>query len=131
MNIFLSLKDVVTSAIKDPKGTIKNLYSISLYRNAVYLMLSWMAGPIWGFIFWVLAARYFTASDLGLANGLTSAIGIITLLATLELHVGLIRFLPGENDRRGMINSCLSVSGVLCLVVAVVFIMGLGFWMPK
>ena len=110
---------------------IKNLYGVSLYRNAVYLMLSGALVPILGFVFWIVVARYFSSSDLGLANGLTSAIGILAMISSFGLHLGLIRFLSGEKDKRGMINSCLTISGVVCAILAVIFIRGLDVWMPK
>jgi len=79
--------------VRSPEKGIKSLYGVSFYRNAVYLMLSSGVTAALGFVFWILAARFYSASDVGLASAIISAAGLLALLSTLGLNYGLIRFL--------------------------------------
>ncbi len=86
---------------------------------------------ILGFVFWLVAARFFSPTDVGLATALISAVLLLCLLARLGLDIGVIRFLAGAPNRSDMINTCLTVAGLSSLVVAVAFLLGLDLWSPE
>lgn len=120
-----------TARIISTKEGLKRLYGIPLYRNAVYLMLNSGAVSITGFLFWLLAARLYSTETVGLASAAISAIALITLVATLGLDYGLIRFLPGSGDKaRSMINSSLTLTGAISIALALIFLAGLKLWSP-
>lgn len=103
----------------------------SLYANSVYLMLSSAVRAGLGFGFWIAVARLYRASDVGLAAGLISAASLLALLATLGLDYGLIRFLAGSGDKaRRLLNSVFTLSGLLGLAAAAIFIAGIPIWSP-
>ena len=84
-----------------------------------------------GFIFWLVAARFFQANEVGLATSTVSAISLLALFSRVGLDMSLIRFLPNNKERgTHLINLCSTFSGILALVVSIVFIVGLGFWAP-
>lgn len=109
----------------------KSLYGVSLYRNALYLMLYSVVEAATGFFFWIAVARLYPAGAVGLASAAIAAAGLLALLATLGLDYGLIRFLPAAGDKaRDIINSCFTVGGLAAIALAVIFLAGLGFWSP-
>jgi O-antigen/teichoic acid export membrane protein len=83
-----------------------------------------------GFIFWVLAARVYSAMDIGLATAVISASNLLGAFSALGLTVGIIRFLPDEKDKPAMINSCFTVVGLFSVILSVCFISGLSIWSP-
>jgi O-antigen/teichoic acid export membrane protein len=118
----LNISEKITSLLKDP-----------LHRNAIYLMGDSVITSALGFVFWVVAARFYAEGDVGMASTIISALGLLAIASTLGFSVGLIRFLPesrGEEYSR-IINSCFTLSGILALVLAVIFILGLDVWLPS
>lgn len=93
-------------------------------------MITSGVGALLGFVFWIVVSRHFPASQVGIAAVLISTMGLLSLLSSLGFHVGLVRFLPGENDKSGMINSIFTITAILCLIAAVIFIAGLPVWSP-
>ncbi len=108
----------------------KSLYRVSLYQNAGYLMLNSAVGAILGFVFWMVAARFYPSSAVGIASALIASMGLLNSLSFLGLNIGLIRFLPEAKDKRGMINSCFTIVGICSMVLALIFIVGTPLWSP-
>ena len=118
---------VVTSREK-----ARRALSISLYRNAVYLMIGAAVMSILGFAFWILAARLYTVETVGLSSAALSAINLIALLSSLGLDLAVIRFLPeAKRNANIMINSCLTITGLASVVFALIFLAGLNIWSPN
>lgn len=101
-----------------------------LYRNALFIMLSSLIGAGLGFFFILMVTRVYSDTDVGAALTLISTIGFLGAVALLGFNFGLIRFLPGTEDRPALVNECLSIAGVLALVLAVVFALGTNVWAP-
>ena len=110
---------------------IRKLLRVSLYRNAAYLMLTSGVNSLAGFVFWAVAARLYPVEGVGLASAAISAMGLLALLSTLGMDYSLIRFLPRSGDKASTIlNSCLTLSGLVSLVLAAVFLAGIKLWSP-
>ena len=101
-----------------------------LFKNTYYLMATTVVGSILGFIFWMLVARYYTPHDVGLATALLSAAGLLTMFSMLGFDIGIIRFLPNEEDKQSLINSCLTLTFILSVLLSIIFILGLDIWSP-
>ena len=102
-----------------------------LHRNALYLVVNTGLAGILGLAFWVSAARLQSPEDLGFASALVSACAQLSLLASLGLDLGLVRFLPEYPTRQGnLINSVLTLVGLTSLVVGVIFLIGIPLWSP-
>lgn len=110
---------------------IKSLYAVSLYRNAAYLLMSTVAGAFLGSIFWLLVARLYSPSDIGLASALVSASLLLSHIASLGLGYGLIRFLPGSKDKAQLLNAIFTLVAVTSVIASLIFLAGLPWWSPK
>ncbi len=132
-NLSSYIKNIITDAVKiiTTKNGLKGLYRVSLYRNAVYLMINSAALALSGFFFWIVAARFYPVESVGIASAAIGAAGLLVLFSSLGLDHGIIRFLPGAGDKtRDMINSCLSLLGVISLILTVIFLIGINIWSP-
>jgi len=104
--------------------------AVSLYRNALYLVASSVITTSLGFFFWMIVARFYSTTEVGLGSAIISAMNLIALLSIFGLSSSLIRFLPQAVNPRQMINSFFTLSGIASLVIAVIFIVGTDFWSP-
>jgi len=101
-----------------------------LYRNSYFLMGRSVANSLLGVVFWIVAARLYPADQVGLATALISAIGLLVILSNLGLNISLLRYLPRETYKKGMINTAFTIRGLFASLLALVFVAGLGFWSP-
>lgn len=99
-----------------------------LYRTPLVLILSGFLSAVFGFLFWVVAARYYPAADVGVVAALTSATGLIAILASLGFPTGVLRFLPGTTGRRSALNSIMGISSAASILFAALFIAGTSVW---
>jgi len=110
---------------------VKSLFGVSLYRNAMYLITNYAVLGLTGFFFWIAAARLYPTTFVGLASSAISAVGLLTLISTLGFDFALIRFLPGAGEnKKSMITSASTISGLAAIAAALVFIAGINIWSP-
>ncbi|MFC1902796.1 oligosaccharide flippase family protein [Chloroflexota bacterium] len=93
-------------------------------------MLTAVVMSLLGFFFWLVVARFYTETEVGFSSAIISAINFLTLLSMLGLNSSLTRFLPHAKKPRELVNSCLTLSGLISLVLAGIFIAGSGVWSP-
>ena len=117
--------------IATSRKRLKQLLSVSFYRNALYLMVAHLAVPLTGLVFWVIAARFYSPEDVGVASAVIAAMTLLALLSTLGLEFGVVRFLPESRESGSLLlNSCFTVAGFTALALCAVFLGGIGFWSP-
>ena len=109
---------------------IKRQIRDPLYRNSLFLMASTVVTTSLGFFFWMVVARFYTEAEVGLASAIISAVYLLALFSTLGVDVALIRFLSKAERPVEMINSCFTLSGIVALALAGIFIAGLDLWSP-
>jgi O-antigen/teichoic acid export membrane protein len=89
-------------------GTVlTRLRTDHLVRNSLYLMLSSGVQAALGFTFWLVMARLFSRTDVGLASSLISATTLIGYFALFGLNSTLVRYLPTAEDRDRLISAAL------------------------
>lgn len=101
-----------------------------LRRNSLFLLATHGVIALIGFFFWRIADGRYGTEAVGVATALVSAVLLLHTLGRLGLDIGLIRFLPGETDKAGMINTSFTIVGLFSAVLALVFIVGVGIWAP-
>ncbi|MGE5137881.1 MAG: lipopolysaccharide biosynthesis protein [Rudaea sp.] len=102
-----------------------------LYRNGYALLLSSGTSSILGFVFWVLAARFYPAETVGAGSALVSAMLFLSGLAQLSFISALVRYvaLAGRGVYR-FVGAAYLTSVVLSVVFAGIFILGIDRWSP-
>jgi len=126
-------KETLTDArqIIITRNGVKSLYQVSLYRNAVYLVAYSAVNSLTGVLFWIAAARLYNTESVGLASAVIAAIGFVMIFSCLGLDYGLIRFLPNAGSRgNDIINTCFATTGLTAVILAGIFLAGLGVWSP-
>ncbi len=107
------------------KKFVLHFYNDSLYRNSVYLMLSTAIMAGLGFIFWLVVARFYSKSEIGLTTAIFSATALISSISILGFNNSIIKFLPkSENKSQDLYTAYLSttVVSLICVFVYLVFI---------
>ena len=96
------------------KKTISKFYNYlandSLYKNSIYLMLSTGVMAVFGFFFWMINARLYSAEQVGIGTTLISVMSLISGFSILSLGNGLIRYLPTSERKNKKINTFVSWS---------------------
>jgi O-antigen/teichoic acid export membrane protein len=83
-----------------------------------------------GFIFWLFAARVFPDNAVGLGSAVVSGMNLLAMLSILGFNIGIIAYLPHEQEKTKMINSCLSIIGITSFLFALIFLLGREIWSP-
>ena len=110
---------------------LRHYISAPLYRNSLFLIANTVFTTGLGFFFWMVVARFYTPYEVGVGSAIISAVYFLALLGTLGLDVAIIRFLPKTQKPVELINACLTLTGIVALVIGGIFLAGLGLWSPK
>ncbi len=93
----------------------------SLVSNSLYLMVATGAQAALGFVFWIVVARIFRTTTVGLATTLLATSGLLSTLSLVGFDSVFIRFLPKSTKRDEQINSGFIAVGVAAVVTSLVF----------
>ncbi len=99
-----------------------------LRRNSIYLMATHGVLGLFGFFFWKIADMQYGTPAVAQATTLVSAVLLLHILARLGLDIGLIRFLPEEADKPGMINTAFTIVGLISAVLSLLLVVGVAVW---
>jgi O-antigen/teichoic acid export membrane protein len=98
-----------------------------LLRNAYALMTNTVVTGVLGLAYWLLAARYYAAADLGRASAAYSAMNLLAGVTALSLIGAMARFIPLSGRRTGaLIRGGYLVSAVSGVVGSVIFLLIIG-----
>jgi O-antigen/teichoic acid export membrane protein len=98
--------------LRSPRRVIADVRADSLLRNSVYIMAVTVVTSILGFAFWLVAARRFSASEVGLSAALVSALTLVSLSSNLGINTAFVQMLPRR--RSGAEWSATLTAGLLC-----------------
>ena len=113
-----------------PKENLKEALAAPLYTNAMYLVADMATTALLGFVFWIVVARFYSATDVGFATAVISAATFIATLSYLGFDAALIRFLPGADKPDKLLNTSFILCGVIGLLFGTLFLLGLPLWSP-
>lgn len=83
-------------AWRSPRRLLARLRDDSLLRNSLFIMLTTVVNSLFGYGFWVVAARLFPPSTVGLSAALISTATLISVLATMGVTSTLVQSLPQQ-----------------------------------
>jgi O-antigen/teichoic acid export membrane protein len=99
----------------------------TLIQNAIALMISSGGSAIVGIVFWIVAARLFTPSELGKTTAEIAAMVLLSTFAQLSFGSIFERFLPVAGElTHGFVKRAYIISTSFGLVLATVYL-ALGF----
>jgi O-antigen/teichoic acid export membrane protein len=105
------------------QGYLRRLRADDLLRNSFYLLLATATMSALGFVFWLLAARLYTAVQIGGATSLLSSLSLISYLGLFGLNTTAVRFLPSSRDPNRDINAGIAVVGTAGLLFGAGFVL--------
>lgn len=112
------------------KNQVHKILHDPLLKNSFFLLISSASSAVFGFAFWVIAAKFYSQSDVGVATALISSMGLIILLSRFGIDYSLIRFFPsGEKSR--IFNTSIIVTSICTLIISILYIFGIDFFSPK
>ncbi|MBI5122777.1 oligosaccharide flippase family protein [Candidatus Roizmanbacteria bacterium] len=103
----------------------------SLFRNSIYMMASMAIMGVLGFVFWIVVARVFSTSSVGLATALISAMALISNFSLLGFNISLVRYLPKSAKRNEKINAVFFLVTGASIISSLIFIAGLKLFSPQ
>ncbi len=113
-------------------AALRGLTALPLIQSGLSLVMSSVIASGLGFLFWLLAARQYESADLGVGSAVITAMILLADVGHLGLRTGLVRFLPlAGPDTRALIARSYGLSMAVAGVGALVFVAGLGWWMPE
>ena len=110
------------------KSLFKNLED-PLYKNSFFLTLARFINVAMGFVFWIIAAKFYSVEDVGVATALLSSLGILILFSRLGFDSSLIRFVH-INDKNKVFNTSIIITTIFSLIAGIIYILGIDFISP-
>ena len=112
---------------------LAQLFRDPLFANGSFLFANTVLGSLFGFVYWIVMAKLFSASEIGLGTALVSAATLLAGLSHSGLGLGIIRFLGQTSRARGdaLISASFTFSFFVALFVGTVYIFALPLWSSK
>lgn len=101
------------------------------HRDGMALVLSSAASSGIGMLFWVLAARLFDPTTVGLSSTALSAMTLLGSAAHLNLGNAILRFVPVADRRGAIVAGCFAIGVGVGAVLGLGFAVGAGVWAPE
>jgi len=103
------------------RSKVRNHVTAPLYRNAYLLIVGAVVGSGFGFLFWALAARHYSAESVGRNSAAIAAMTVVSGICQLGLNALLIRYLPnaGPSTQRLVLRSYSVTAGLSCLAALI------------
>jgi O-antigen/teichoic acid export membrane protein/uncharacterized membrane protein YhaH (DUF805 family) len=102
-----------------------------LYRNAYALMINTAVTGVLGVLYWLLAAREYSAVDVGRATAAYSAMNLVSGFTAYNLVGAITRFIPQTGRRtKSWVARTYLFSSVASVVVTIPFLLTVSHWGP-
>lgn len=116
--------------LNEKKYKILNNLNDSLFKNSFFIMVSSLLSAGSGFIFWALAAKLFTAENVGLTAALVSSLSFLIQLSRFGLDSSLIRFFP-DGNKNNIFSTATIITTIFALIFGLIFIFDIDFFSPE
>ncbi len=130
-------KQLLEERIEMPRNPLKYVLNLvlslnrsTLIKNSYYLMASSLLGMGSGFLFWLIAARIYLPSHVGIATATISAMNLIAILSLIGLNYSVVSYLPEEKNKSDVINTSFTILTLVSFALSILFIMGIEIWSP-
>jgi O-antigen/teichoic acid export membrane protein len=111
---------------RSPAGWLQHVRRDSLLRNSLYIMTTTIVNSAFGYLFWLILARAYSAANVGLAAAVVAAGTIIAILACTGVGSTLVQSLPRQKSStdwsRTFWTGAATASATSVLMVCVVLV---------
>jgi O-antigen/teichoic acid export membrane protein len=114
---------MTTQARSGPLATLRGIWQHNheLLRNAGSLFVTTGLSSLFGFVYWIVAAREFSQQAVGYGSATVSAMTLLGTIGMFGLGTMLLGELPRLKSRGGLFAATLIVSGVGSLILGFAF----------
>jgi hypothetical protein len=122
------VSDVSASSGRSATATIRSQIATfradSLFRTATPLLLNTVATAVLGILYWIVAARLYSPSNLALASAAVAAMVTLSGIAQLNMGLGLGVLLPRAGRMAGrLLTEVYGVVTILGVVLVIAFLL--------
>lgn len=117
-------------ALPKTRKELKQHLKDPLYKNSFYIMLTSITSAEFGFVFWIIAAKLYSAEEVGIATALISSMALLVLLTRFGLDQSIIRFFP-ENDKSKIFSTAIIITTIFVIIFGAIFIIGVDILSPE
>jgi O-antigen/teichoic acid export membrane protein len=114
--------------IRKLSALVRRFSNDSLYRNSLFLFMSNGYLAVTGFLFWSVAARQFSAEEVGLMSVLIATSTFIASASIFGLDHTLIHYL-GKHKKsiKNLLNTALSIGAAGAIIVSLLYLATIPF----
>ncbi len=103
-----------------------------LYRNAYALMINTGVTGLLGVAYWLLAARHYSAVEVGRASAIYAAMSLLSGVTAFSLLGAVTRFVPESGRRTGFfVRRAYLFSSLASVLVTIPFLLTVRHWGPS
>lgn len=103
-------------------GLLRRVLTDSLYQDSLLLLINSASTAAIGVVFWALAARTYSTTDIGVFSSVTSGVGLLAAVAALGLPNTMIRHVKSSDNAEGLLIAAIvavaTIGTILCVVTA-------------
>ncbi len=96
---------------------------LSMTSNSLFLIVAKVGSLAIGFLCWLVAARLFPASNVGVASATVSATTLVALFAVLGIGWSVIGQFPSQERPGELLDTAISLVGIGSLVTCAAFLL--------
>lgn len=119
------------STLRSIKNRLHGMQQNAFLMNALYLMLSTFVVAAFGFVFWILVTRDYTAATVGLTATLLSVSGLLSMLGLAGFDITFVRFLPKSTRQNDQMNSGFVLVALTSIALSTGFVLSLPITSPR
>lgn len=113
------------------KFSPKAIFSETLLRNSVYLMLSTGTMSVLGFVFWLIVAHVYRPAEIGIASTLISSMNFIKYFSLFGFDSTFIRFLAKSKKQSEHIDTGVVISAATAVTASAGYVLLAPHFAPR
>lgn len=115
--------------LKDNIELLKIHLKGPLYINSFFLILNSITSSGIGFIFWMVAAKFYSTEYMGVSTALISSLNLILMISVLGFDQSIIRFFPNR-DKSKLFSTTILITFISGTSFSLLYVMNINFLAP-
>lgn len=107
--------------LKNRMKLLSNDSKEELFKNSFFQLVTTIVNNGIGFLFWIIAARYYSVEEVGVGTALISSLNVILILSMLGLDFSLIRYIKTKEISK-ILSTCFIVTSATSLAIGLIYI---------